>query len=92
MPNYWLRALKEFNKNNIDEWCIPRKGSEAYTKLQEKVDIYKRTNQNKKQKIKAATKIQGLVKGVQFRQNVLPNIIETDLINKRFSQYYYNNE
>ena len=84
MPNYWIRALKDFNKNNKDEWCIPRKGSEAYNKLQEKADIYKRSNQNKKEKSKAVSKIQALVKGVQFRTNKSPDLILENEMKKRF--------
>lgn len=76
MVNYWLKALKEYNKNNTEEWCIPKKGSKGYEKLQELVNIYKRTEVNKKAKVKSATKIQGLVRGVQFRTNVLPGIYE----------------
>lgn len=30
--NLWLRALKVYNKNN-DDFCIPRKGSGAYTTI-----------------------------------------------------------
>ena len=85
MVNYWIKALKEYNKDNTEEWCIPKKGSNDYYKLQEKVDIYKRANQNKKEKSKSATKIQALVRGTQFRTNVLPNILFDDLAIKRFS-------
>ncbi len=85
MPNYWFKALKDFNKNNKEEWCIPRKNTEDYLKVQEKADIYKRTNQNKKQKTKAVAKIQGLVRGVQFRTNTLPDLIWENEVKKRFS-------
>lgn len=83
MVNYWLKALKEYNKDNKNEWCVPKKGSIDYQKVQEKAEIMKRANQNKKQKSKAVSKIQALVKGVQFRSNVLPNILFYDLLSKR---------
>lgn len=28
--NLWIRALKVYNKNNKDEFCIPKKGSGSY--------------------------------------------------------------
>ena len=85
MANYWIRALKEYNKNNTEEWCIPKKGSKGYDKLQEMVDIYKRTEENKQAKSNSAKKIQALVRGTQFRTNVLPTILFDDLAIKRFS-------
>lgn len=78
MANYWIRALKEYNKNNTEEWCIPKKGSKGYEKLQEMVDIYKRTEKNKQAKSKSATKIQAVFRGSQFRRNVLPGIYEEE--------------
>jgi len=50
-----------------------------------KVDIYKRANQNKKENSKSATKIQAFVRGIQFRTNVLPNILFQGSALKRFS-------
>lgn len=85
MASYWIKALKEYNKNNTEEWCIPKKGSKGYARLQELVDIYKRTEENKQVKSKAVTKIQSLVRGVQFRTNELPSILFNDLAIKRFS-------
>lgn len=78
MANYWIRALKEYNKNNTEEWCIPKKGSKGYEKLQELANIYKRTEENKKEKVKSATKIQAVFRGDRFRKKVLPGIYEEE--------------
>ena len=43
------------------------------------------SNQNKKQKTKAVAKIQGLVRGVQFRTKTLPDLIWENEVKKRFS-------
>ncbi len=40
MPNYWIKALKEYNKDNDEYCCVPRKVSKNYLKLQRIVNNY----------------------------------------------------
>jgi len=78
MSNYWIKALREYNKDNEEEWCIPKKGSANYAKIQLLMDSYKRTEKKTNTQNNniesaatgsfAASKIQALVRGVQYRQ------------------------
>lgn len=40
MTNNWIKALKEYNKDNVEHWCVPKKGSKNYSKLQKIMDKY----------------------------------------------------
>jgi hypothetical protein len=33
MVNYWMMALKEFNKNKSGMWCLPKKGTADYNEV-----------------------------------------------------------
>ena len=33
MSNYWIKALNEYNKDNKDEFCIPKKVVQIMLKL-----------------------------------------------------------
>lgn len=75
MPNNWIKVLKEYNKDNKNEWCVPKKGSEAYNKLKKKQKYLDNPNL-------PATKIQVLVKGVQFRSKELPKLVYAEELKK----------
>ena len=61
MPNNWIKALKEYNKDNGDYWCVPRKGSKNYLKLQKKAKSY----DSKPNEEEAVIKIQSFFKKVK---------------------------
>lgn len=64
MPNNWIKALINYNKDNKDHWCIPKKGSKNYEQLQKiKDNLDNPINEDK-----SASKIQALVRGVQYRE------------------------
>lgn len=61
MPNNWIKALKEYNKDNGDYWCVPRKGSKNYLKLQKIANSYN----SKPNEEEAVIKIQSFFKKVK---------------------------
>ena len=75
MTNNWIKVLKEYNKDNKNEWCVPKKGSDIYNKLKKRQKALDNPEQQ-------ASKIQALVKGVQFRTKQLPKIIYADELKK----------
>lgn len=75
MPNNWIKVLKEYNKDNQNEWCVPKKGSDAYNKLKKKQKALDNPNLQ-------ASKIQALVKGVKFRTKELPKLIYAEELKK----------
>lgn len=75
MPNNWIKVLKDYNKNNPNEWCVPKKGSYAYDKLKERQQSLDNPNI-------PASKIQGLVKAVQFRTKELPKLVYANELKK----------
>lgn len=75
MTNNWIKVLKEYNKNNKNEWCVPKKGSDIYNKLKKRQKALDNPEQQ-------ASKIQALVKGVQFRTKQLPKIIYAEELKK----------
>lgn len=64
MTKTWIEALKEYNKNNKDDWCIPKKGTKSFERLQ------RIRNGNDKDKNQAVVKIQSVVRGFQDRTKV----------------------
>lgn len=75
MTNNWIKVLKEYNKDNKNEWCVPKKGSDIYNKLKKRQKALDNPEQQ-------ASKIQALVKGVQFRTKQLPKIIYAEELKK----------
>lgn len=75
MPNNWIKVLKDYNKNNPNEWCVPKKGSDTYNKLKKKQQSLDNPNL-------PASKIQGLVKAVQFRTKELPKLVYANELKK----------
>lgn len=75
MTNNWIKVLKEYNKDNKNEWCVPKKGSDIYNKLKKR----QKALDNPEQQV---SKIQALVKGVQFRTKQLPKIIYAEELKK----------
>lgn len=61
MSKTWIEALKEYNKNNKEHWCIPKKGTKSFERLQ-KIKNKKNMDENQ-----AVVKIQGVVRGFQYR-------------------------
>ena len=33
MVNYYMEALKKYNADSGEKWCIPKKGSSAYNEV-----------------------------------------------------------
>lgn len=80
MTNNWIVALKEYNKNNKNEWCVPKKGSYAYDKLKQRQKELDKPEQAKREK--AANKIQAFVKAVKFRSGELVRLETERQINR----------
>lgn len=64
MTKTWIEALKEYNKNNKEHWCIPKKGTKSYERL---LRIKSKNNTDENQ---AVIKIQSVVRGFQDRTKV----------------------
>jgi len=61
MSKTWIEALKECNKNDKEHWCIPKKGTKSFERLQ------RIRNGNDKDENQAVVKIQSVVRGFQER-------------------------
>lgn len=68
MTNNWIKALKEYNKDNTEIWCVPKKGSKNYLKIKKIADRYEKKEKGIQSQDQAIIKIQSLVRGVQSRQ------------------------
>ena len=52
-PSSWIQAVKVFNEDNKDFYCIPRKGSKYYTQIKEMSELIKKGEAPNKVKRKA---------------------------------------
>ena len=61
MSKTWIEVLKEYNENNKEHWCIPKKGTKSFERLQ-RIKNKKDMDENQ-----AVVKLQSVARGFQYR-------------------------
>lgn len=75
----WIKALKVFNKDK-NEWCVPKKGTEGYTKSINLMNEDKNKKNENKEKVKAGSILSNIIKARLIEDKHLKKVVKGECL------------